>query len=84
MFSFSVGLELGQILIVLLILLLIQLVVGVLKIKRRYWVLFVLIAVFGLALRMAVERWPGQPPQAPQPTPALPVGGRPKHRPLLR
>jgi hypothetical protein len=57
-FSFSVGLEMGQILVVLLILLLAQVFVGVLKFNRRYWVILVSVVVFGLALKMAIERWP--------------------------
>ena len=59
MFSFSVGLELGQILIVFCILLLAQLSIGGLKVNRREWVIFVSALVFGLAMEMAVERWPG-------------------------
>ena len=39
--SFSVGLELGQILVVLLILLLAQVFVGFLKLNRRYWTMIV-------------------------------------------
>jgi hypothetical protein len=58
MFSFSVGLELGQILIVFLILLLAQLFIGLLKVERRNWVIFVSAAVMALAVEMAVERWP--------------------------
>jgi hypothetical protein len=57
-FSFSVGLEAGQILIVFVILLLAQLVVGVVKLNRRYWVMLVSIPVLALALKMAVERSP--------------------------
>lgn len=56
--GFSVGLELGQILIVLLILLCAQLFVGVLKLNRYYWVMAVSVIVLGLAMEMAVERWP--------------------------
>ena len=56
MFSFSVGLELGQILIVFIILLLAQLFIQVIKVNRRYWVIFVSAAVFALALEMAVGR----------------------------
>lgn len=56
--SFSVGLELGQMLIVFLILLLAQLVVGILKLNRRIWVAFISIPVLVLALKMAIERWP--------------------------
>lgn len=57
-FSFSVGLELGQILIVFLILLLAQLFVGLLKLKRHYWVILISVIVLILALQMAIKRWP--------------------------
>ncbi|HEY0356369.1 MAG TPA: HupE/UreJ family protein [Flavisolibacter sp.] len=57
-FSFSVGLEAGQILVVFLILLLAQLFVAVLKINRRYWVMIVSIPVIAFALKMALERIP--------------------------
>lgn len=57
-FSFSVGLELGQILIVFIILLLAQIFVGYLKLNRRYWVIIVSVIVLGLAMGMAIERWP--------------------------
>jgi hypothetical protein len=56
--SFSVGLELGQILVVLLILLLAQVFVGFLKLNRRYWTMIVSIVVFIMALQMAIVRWP--------------------------
>lgn len=56
--SFSVGLELGQILVVLLILLLAQLVVGVIKLNRQYWVIIISVVVLGLALEMSIDRWP--------------------------
>jgi hypothetical protein len=56
--SFSVGLELGQILVVLIILLLAQILVGYLKLNRQYWVTIVSVMVLGLALKMAIERWP--------------------------
>ena len=56
--SFSVGLELGQILVVLLILLLAQLIVGVIKLNRHYWVIIISVVVLGLALEMAIDRWP--------------------------
>jgi hypothetical protein len=57
-FSFSVGLELGQILVVFLILLLAQVVVGWLKLNRHYWVILISVVVLSLALQMAIERWP--------------------------
>jgi hypothetical protein len=65
MFSFSVGLELGQILIVLIILLLSAVALGVLKIERKHWVIFLSAVVFGLALEMAVNRWPKPRPHYP-------------------
>lgn len=58
MFSFSVGLELGQILIVLIILVFSYLFINLIKISRREWVIFVSAAVFALALEMAITRWP--------------------------
>jgi hypothetical protein len=64
MFSFSLGLESGQILVVLLILLLSQLFIGLLKIERRHWVIFLSAAVFSLSVEMVVQRWPSPP--APQ------------------
>ena len=56
MFSFSVGLELGQVLIVFLILLLAQFFISIVKVNRRDWVIFISAGVFALALEMAVER----------------------------
>jgi hypothetical protein len=61
MLSFSVGPELGQILIVLMILILSQLVINVWKIERRHWVIFISAAVFSLAVEMAIKRWPVMP-----------------------
>lgn len=57
-FSFSVGLEAGQILVVFLILLLAQLFVGIFKLNRRIWVMTVSVAVLIFALKMAIERVP--------------------------
>jgi len=58
MFSFSLGLETGQILIVLLVLLLCQLFIQFLKVERRHWVIFISAAVFALSLEMSAQRWP--------------------------
>ena len=60
MFSFSVGLETGQLLVVLLVLLIAQLLIQVLKVDRRHWVIFISAAVFALSLEMAIQRWPGR------------------------
>ena len=56
--SFSVGLELGQILVVVLILLFAQVLVGLAKLNRHYWVIIISVLVLGLALEMAIDRWP--------------------------
>jgi Ca2+/Na+ antiporter len=58
MFSFSVGLELGQILIVLTVLLLSYIMITLMKVERRHWVIFISAAVFSLAVQMAMERLP--------------------------
>jgi hypothetical protein len=59
LFGFNLGLEAGQILIVLAILLIAQLVVQSFKVARRDWILFISAAVFSLSLSMALERLPG-------------------------
>jgi hypothetical protein len=58
LFGFNVGLEAGQIVVVIVVLLLSWLMVQRLKVPRREWVLFVSAGVFGLALKMALERLP--------------------------
>lgn len=59
MVSFSLGLEAGQILVVLLMLVLAQVLIHLLKVERRHWVIFLSAAVFSLSLQMALERIPG-------------------------
>lgn len=58
LFGFNAGLELGQIVVVVLILLLTQLIVSILKVSRRDWVLFLSAGVFALALKMVIDRFP--------------------------
>jgi hypothetical protein len=58
LFGFNVGLEAGQIVLVILILLISFLFVQFIKVNRRDWVIFVSAAAFGLALKMALERIP--------------------------
>lgn len=58
LFAFNVGLEFGQIIIVICILLLSFLLVNVLKVQKREWNLFFSSAIFGISLIMAIERWP--------------------------
>jgi hypothetical protein len=54
--GFNVGLEAGQIVVVLILLLLAHLIVNVFRVERREWVIFLSAAVFSLSLKMAVER----------------------------
>ncbi len=54
--AFNLGLEFGQILIVIAILLLAQLLVTVTSVKRRDWTLFISAAIFGIAVMMSIER----------------------------
>jgi len=56
--SFSVGLELGQILIVLLTLLLAQIFVDFIKLNRRYWTIIISVTVLTFALKMVIDHWP--------------------------
>ncbi|MGQ0740386.1 MAG: HupE/UreJ family protein [Bacteroidota bacterium] len=56
--GFNIGLEVGQIVVVIVLLLLAYLLVSMLKINRRDWVIFLSAAVFGLALKMVLERIP--------------------------
>lgn len=58
LFGFNVGLEVGQIVVVLFILLLAYIVVNVFKASRRDWMLFLSAAVFGLAFKICLERLP--------------------------
>lgn len=56
--GFNLGLEAGQIVVVLCILLIAQLIVSALKVNRRDWVIFLSAGVFSLALKMVIERLP--------------------------
>ncbi|MEO5998991.1 MAG: HupE/UreJ family protein [Chitinophagaceae bacterium] len=58
LFAFNVGLEVGQIIIVFILLLLAYLFIRLLKVNRREWILFLSAAVFSLALKMVFERIP--------------------------
>ncbi len=58
LFSFNVGLEVGQIFFVTLFLCLTWLVLNVFKAKHKNWIIFTSAAVFSLALKMALERMP--------------------------
>lgn len=56
--SFNAGLELGQILIVSILLFISTLVIHICKLERKVWVLLLSVTAFGVALKMAIERFP--------------------------
>ena len=58
LFGFNVGLEVGQIVVVLVILLFSTILITLFKVNRRDWVIFASAGVFGIALKMALERIP--------------------------
>ncbi|WP_345948502.1 HupE/UreJ family protein [Mucilaginibacter sp. PAMB04274] len=55
--AFNVGLEFGQVLIVLCILIVSFILLNIAKIQRREWTLFLSSAIFGIALIMCIERY---------------------------
>jgi len=58
LFGFNVGLEAGQIVVISILLIVGWIILKLFKINRREWVIFSSAAVFGLALKMAIERIP--------------------------
>ncbi len=56
LFGFNLGLEAGQIIVVVALLIISQIAFSLLKVNRRDWVLFLSAAVFSLALKMALDR----------------------------
>ncbi len=58
LFSFNLGLELGQIMIVLVVLLVSFVLVNLFGMKRREWNLLLSGAAIGVSLILCVERWP--------------------------
>jgi uncharacterized membrane-anchored protein YitT (DUF2179 family) len=56
--QFNLGLEAGQIVVVLAILLLAYLAVFIIRFNRRYWVTLLSAAGFIVALKIAIERFP--------------------------
>jgi hypothetical protein len=57
LFSFNVGLEAGQIVIVFIILSLSYLFLNVLKLSRKIWVIFLSSIAISASLFMIIERW---------------------------
>ncbi len=58
LFGFNIGLEAGQLMVVLILLLITHLLVNILKVNRRYWVLFLSSVVLVIGCKMAWERIP--------------------------
>lgn len=58
LFAFNIGIELGQILIVLGILLVAEIFVHLLHVKRREWNLIISGMGLGISLILIIERWP--------------------------
>ncbi len=56
LFGFNVGLEAGQIVVVLILLFTAHLIVNLFKVVRRDWVIFLSAVVFGLSFKIALER----------------------------
>ena len=59
LFAFNVGLEFGQIIIVLATLLISFILVNIVKVKKWDWNFFLSSAIFGISFIMAAERLPG-------------------------
>jgi hypothetical protein len=57
LFAFNLGLEFGQVLIVLSILFVSFILLNIIKIQRLEWTLFLSSAIFGIALIMCIERF---------------------------
>jgi len=58
LFAFNLGLEIGQILIVIVVLLISFLLVQIAGVKRRDWNLLLSGAAMGVSLILCIERWP--------------------------
>ena len=58
LFGFNVGLEVGQIAVVMVVLALSYFFVQLCKVNRREWVIFTSAAAFGVATQMALQRIP--------------------------
>jgi len=59
LFAFNIGLEFGQVIIVIGVLLLSFILINIVKIKKWDWTFFLSSAIFGIAFIMAAERLPG-------------------------
>ena len=58
--SFNLGLEAGQIAVVILLLLLAHIFIFYLKVKRRYWIVIISSVVLLVSIKMIIERFPNK------------------------
>ena len=58
LFGFNLGLEVGQIIFVVLTMLISGIILYFFKVRQRDWIIFISSAVFALALQMALQRIP--------------------------
>ncbi|MEO8721736.1 MAG: HupE/UreJ family protein [Ginsengibacter sp.] len=58
LFSFNIGLETGQIVVVLMILLLNFLVVAKAKLSREWWIIILSVPILFISSYMCIQRWP--------------------------
>lgn len=56
--SFNLGLEAGQVAVVIVLLLLAHLFIFYLKVKRRYWIMIISSVVLLVSIKMIIERFP--------------------------
>ena len=56
--GFNIGLELGQIVVVVVLLILFFIALNMFSVPRKDWILFLSSAVFALSLQMTLERLP--------------------------
>lgn len=56
--GFNIGLELGQLVVVAVILLIMMILLNLFKVNRRDWIMFISSGVFALSLKMTLERLP--------------------------
>lgn len=56
--GFNVGLEIGQIAVVIIVLVIFYLLSTFLKLQKKYWIILVSAPIFIFALKMAIERTP--------------------------
>jgi hypothetical protein len=59
LFAFNIGLEFGQVIIVIATLILAFMVINIMKVKKWDWTFFLSSAIFGISFIMAAERIPG-------------------------